>query len=73
MLQVHLQTQQEVKRRFVGTAVHLVRGEGVRALYAGLSASLGRQVSLNNFYLACSNPPHVEICLRTKLVSPVLA
>lgn len=45
LLKVHLQTQQEVKRRFVGTAVHLVRGEGVRALYAGLSASLGRQLT----------------------------
>ncbi len=43
--QVHLQTQQEVQRRFLGMAVHVVRNQGVRALYNGLTASLTRQVS----------------------------
>lgn len=42
--QVHLQTQQEVKRRMVGMAIHVVKSDGVLALYNGLSASLCRQV-----------------------------
>lgn len=42
--QVHLQTQQEVKMRMVGMAMHVVKSDGVLALYNGLSASLCRQV-----------------------------
>lgn len=42
--QVHLQTQQEVKMRMVGMAMHVVKNDGVLALYNGLSASLCRQV-----------------------------
>ncbi|KAM7418862.1 hypothetical protein PAMA_016135 [Pampus argenteus] len=42
---VHLQTQQEVKKRMVGMAVHVVKNNGVLALYNGLSASLCRQMS----------------------------
>ncbi|KAJ0050452.1 hypothetical protein NL108_003677, partial [Boleophthalmus pectinirostris] len=42
---VHLQTQQEVKKRMLGMAVHVVRNDGVLALYNGLSASLCRQMS----------------------------
>ena len=42
--QVHLQTQQEVKKRMVGMAIHVVKTDGVLALYNGLSASLCRQV-----------------------------
>lgn len=42
--QVHLQTQQEVKMRMVGMAMHVVKNDGVLALYSGLSASLCRQV-----------------------------
>jgi len=43
-LQVHLQTQQEVRTRFLGMAVQVVRTNGVLALYSGLTASLSRQV-----------------------------
>ncbi|KTF93655.1 hypothetical protein cypCar_00029960 [Cyprinus carpio] len=43
--QVHLQTQQEVKMRMVGMAMHVVKNDGVLALYNGLSASLCRQMS----------------------------
>ncbi|KAI4875622.1 hypothetical protein NFI96_008204, partial [Prochilodus magdalenae] len=45
MIQVHLQTQQEVKMRMVGMAMHVVKNDGVLALYNGLSASLCRQMS----------------------------
>lgn len=43
--QVHLQTQQEVKMRMMGMAMHVIRNDGFLALYNGLSASLCRQVS----------------------------
>lgn len=43
--QVHLQTQQQVTQRLSSLAVHVVRTQGVLALYNGLSASLMRQVS----------------------------
>ena len=43
-LQVHLQTQQQVTQRLSSMAVHVVRTQGVLALYNGLSASLTRQV-----------------------------
>ena len=43
-MQVHLQTQQKVEQRLVSMAVHVVRTQGVLALYNGLSASLTRQV-----------------------------
>ncbi|KPP80019.1 mitochondrial dicarboxylate carrier-like [Scleropages formosus] len=45
LIKVHLQTQQEVKLRMTGMAMHVVRSEGVLALYSGLSASLCRQMS----------------------------
>ncbi|XP_061625524.1 mitochondrial dicarboxylate carrier isoform X1 [Phyllopteryx taeniolatus] len=45
LLKVHLQTQQEVKKRMFGMAVHVVNNNGVLALYNGLSASLCRQMS----------------------------
>ncbi|XP_068607291.1 mitochondrial dicarboxylate carrier [Brachionichthys hirsutus] len=45
LLKVHLQTQQEVKKRMMGMAVHVVRSNGLLALYNGLSASLCRQMS----------------------------
>lgn len=45
-MQVHLQTQQEVKRRMIGMAIHVVKNDGPLALYNGLSASLCRQVRL---------------------------
>ncbi|KTG32034.1 hypothetical protein cypCar_00029540, partial [Cyprinus carpio] len=44
-LQVHLQTQQEVKMRMTGMAMQVVRSDGVLALYNGLSASLCRQMT----------------------------
>lgn len=49
-LQVHLQTQQEVKRRMMGMAVHVVKSDGVLALYNGLSASLCRQVRAHSSF-----------------------
>uniref|UniRef100_A0A3P9IWG6 Mitochondrial dicarboxylate carrier n=1 Tax=Oryzias latipes TaxID=8090 RepID=A0A3P9IWG6_ORYLA len=45
LLKVHLQTQQEVKKRMLGMAIHVVKNDGVLALYSGLSASLCRQMS----------------------------
>uniref|UniRef100_A0A3B5M761 Solute carrier family 25 member 10b n=1 Tax=Xiphophorus couchianus TaxID=32473 RepID=A0A3B5M761_9TELE len=45
LVKVHLQTQQEVKKRMVGMAVHVVKNDGVLALYSGLSASLCRQIT----------------------------
>ncbi|TSK18097.1 Glucagon receptor [Bagarius yarrelli] len=45
LLKVHLQTQQEVKMRMMGMAMHVVKQDGVLALYNGLSASLCRQMS----------------------------
>ncbi|NWX15433.1 DIC protein, partial [Aegotheles bennettii] len=43
--QVHLQTQQEVKMRMMGMAMHVIRTDGFLALYSGLSASLCRQMT----------------------------
>ncbi|KAL2101623.1 hypothetical protein ACEWY4_003384 [Coilia grayii] len=45
LIKVLLQTQQEVKSRMVGMAVHVVRSDGVLALYSGLSASVCRQLT----------------------------
>ncbi|TRZ14410.1 hypothetical protein HGM15179_012701 [Zosterops borbonicus] len=45
LLKVHLQTQQEVKMRMTGMALHVIRTDGFLALYNGLSASLCRQMS----------------------------
>ncbi|NWV72344.1 DIC protein, partial [Malurus elegans] len=38
-------TQQEVKMRMMGMAMHVIRNDGVLALYNGLSASLCRQMT----------------------------
>ena len=43
-MQVHLQTQQKVQQGLVGMGVHVVRNQGLRGLYNGLTASLSRQV-----------------------------
>ncbi|XP_071503866.1 mitochondrial dicarboxylate carrier-like [Diadema antillarum] len=45
LVKVHLQTQQQVKMNASGMAVHIVRNDGILALYNGLSASLCRQLS----------------------------
>ncbi|XP_035390462.1 mitochondrial dicarboxylate carrier isoform X2 [Electrophorus electricus] len=45
LVKVHLQTQQEVKMKMTGMAMHVVKNDGVLALYNGLSASLLRQMS----------------------------
>uniref|UniRef100_A0AAQ4RGC2 Solute carrier family 25 member 10b n=1 Tax=Gasterosteus aculeatus aculeatus TaxID=481459 RepID=A0AAQ4RGC2_GASAC len=45
LIKVHLQTQQKVEKRMVGMAIHVVKSDGVLALYSGLSASLCRQMS----------------------------
>ncbi|XP_074778026.1 mitochondrial dicarboxylate carrier isoform X1 [Athene noctua] len=45
LVKVHLQTQQEVKMRMTGMAMHVIRNDGVLALYNGLSASLCRQMT----------------------------
>nr|XP_021389827.1 mitochondrial dicarboxylate carrier [Lonchura striata domestica] len=67
LLKVHLQTQQEVKMRMMGMAMHVIRTDGFLALYNGLSASLCRQMtySLTRFgiyetaknYLGNQGPP----------------
>ncbi|XP_059804350.1 mitochondrial dicarboxylate carrier isoform X2 [Hypanus sabinus] len=44
-LLVHLQTQQEVKMKMTGMALHVIRNDGILALYNGLSASLCRQLT----------------------------
>lgn len=60
--QVLLQTQQEVKTRMVGMAVHVVRNDGVLALYSGLSASMCRQVCLFcNFFSSSAS----KLCKET--------
>uniref|UniRef100_A0ACB8EKE7 Uncharacterized protein n=1 Tax=Sphaerodactylus townsendi TaxID=933632 RepID=A0ACB8EKE7_9SAUR len=45
VFKVHLQTQQEVKLRMTGMALHVIRNDGFLALYSGLSASLCRQMT----------------------------
>ncbi|XP_051888780.1 mitochondrial dicarboxylate carrier-like isoform X1 [Pristis pectinata] len=45
LLKVHLQTQQEVRMRMTGMALHVIRNDGILALYNGLSASLCRQLT----------------------------
>ncbi|XP_027745622.1 mitochondrial dicarboxylate carrier isoform X1 [Empidonax traillii] len=45
LARVHLQTQQEVKMRMMGMAMHVIRTDGFFALYNGLSASLCRQMT----------------------------
>ncbi|XP_005989136.1 mitochondrial dicarboxylate carrier [Latimeria chalumnae] len=45
LLKVHLQTQQEVTMRMTGMALHVIKNDGVLALYNGLSASLCRQLT----------------------------
>ncbi|XP_053850382.1 mitochondrial dicarboxylate carrier [Vidua macroura] len=45
LLKVHLQTQQEVKMRMMGMAMHVIRTDGFLALYNGLSASVCRQMT----------------------------
>ena len=52
LFQVHLQTQQQVTQRLSSMAVHVVRTQGVLALYNGLSASLMRQVLKYIYYVA---------------------
>ena len=43
--QVHLQTQQSGKISIVGQTIKIVKNEGILGLYAGLSASLVRQLT----------------------------
>ncbi|XP_061567529.1 mitochondrial dicarboxylate carrier [Cololabis saira] len=45
LIKVHLQTQQEVRMKMIGMTLNVVRKEGYLALYSGLSASLGRQMT----------------------------
>jgi hypothetical protein len=42
---VHLQTQQSVTQGLGAMAVHVVKIQGVRGLYNGLTASVMRQVA----------------------------
>ncbi|XP_015501437.1 mitochondrial dicarboxylate carrier [Parus major] len=61
LLKVHLQTQQEVKMRMTGMAMHVIRTDGFLALYNGLSASLCRQMtySLTRFGIYESAKNHL--------------
>ncbi|XP_072036490.1 mitochondrial dicarboxylate carrier-like [Amphiura filiformis] len=45
LTKVHLQTQQEVKMRGYQMVIKIVKNEGVMAMYNGLSASIGRQMT----------------------------
>jgi len=45
LLKVHLQTQQSGKISIVGQTIKIVKNEGILGLYAGLSASLVRQLT----------------------------
>lgn len=45
LLKVHLQTQQVVSKGVVAMAIQVVKTQGVLALYNGLTASLGRQIT----------------------------
>jgi dicarboxylate transporter 10 len=45
LLKVHLQTQQEARMGIVKMTVHIVRNQGVLALYSGISASILRQLT----------------------------
>jgi dicarboxylate transporter 10 len=45
LLKVHLQTQQVAERGLLTMGAHVVRTQGVRGLYNGLTASLSRQLS----------------------------
>ncbi|XP_071962237.1 mitochondrial dicarboxylate carrier-like [Antedon mediterranea] len=45
LIKVHLQTQQEVKQGGFTMARKVIRKNGVKALYNGLSASIGRQLT----------------------------
>ncbi|ROT84289.1 solute carrier family 25 [Penaeus vannamei] len=45
LLKVHLQTQQVASMGGSQMAVHIVRSQGLLALYNGLSASLLRQIT----------------------------
>nr|CAB3263955.1 mitochondrial dicarboxylate carrier-like [Phallusia mammillata] len=45
LLKVHLQTQHGASMRGSQMAVHIVRSQGVLALYNGISASVGRQLT----------------------------
>ena len=54
-LQVHLQTQQEARRGLWKMGVQVVRTQGARGLYNGLTASLSRQVSLHTPLVSLSS------------------
>lgn len=45
LLKVHLQTQQQATHNLTSMGIHVVRTQGVLALYNGLSASLMRQLT----------------------------
>lgn len=45
LLKVHLQTQQEGKSSIIRMTMHIIRQQGILALYNGLSASLLRQLT----------------------------
>jgi len=55
LLKVHLQTQQDGKIGIVRQTMHIIRGQGVLALYSGLSASLLRQLTYSTTRFAIYN------------------
>lgn len=48
LLKVHLQTQQQVTKGFVGMTVQVVKTRGFLALYNGLTASISRQLTYSS-------------------------
>ncbi|XP_033108710.1 mitochondrial dicarboxylate carrier-like [Anneissia japonica] len=61
LIKVHLQTQQEVKKRGFHFAAKIIKHNGITALYNGLSASIGRQLtySLTRFAIYDSVKNHL--------------
>ena len=55
LLKVHLQTQQDGNIGIVRQTMHIIRGQGVLALYSGLSASLLRQLTYSTTRFAIYN------------------
>jgi len=61
LLKVHLQTQQGGKISIVGQTVKVVKSEGILGLYAGLSASLLRQLTYSTTRFAIYNVAKQQI------------
>lgn len=66
LLQVQLQTQQNVTHGLSGMAVHVVKQQGIFGLYKGLSASIMRQVSFQ-LVRVCDIEPFLLVTLAVQV------